>query len=482
MHLASSLSYRARRASGPLRRMMERLSSGYRVNRAADDAAGLAVATNCGVVARSKRQAMRNIQDGLCALDTADGGLGQISRHLVRLRELAVAAASETITDGSRQHLQDEYQQLVASISAVAETTTWNGAPLLSFQTVDVGLVIDLSGSMGGEIAQVKASITDFRQTFLDAGLNVGLGLAAMGMDNTDGVTLLADIGSGDFMTELDALGVVGSASMSPYSALLNASGAQDDPGDDDPDAFSWHANTTRRVLILITDTGRERALVSDDQASTAAKLAANDVEVHTVNQPGHNGTYSTITSDTGGQYWDIGNYYGDGISAALSSIAEDLGGEFGTDITTSVQVSHGSGEDSRIEVELPCDATAGGLGLDVCSVATRDDALEALDAIDEAIASVSENRATVGAATNRLEAALGAEAQATEAMDAARSRIIDADYAAETAALVAAQIMSQASVAMCAQANLLERAHAQQLLDSMLSHSLERGAGSEAA
>ena len=111
---------------------LERLSSGYRINRAGDDAAGLAISENLRAQIRGMKQASRNAQDGVSLIQVAEGGLNEVSSILIRLRELAVQAASDTIGPVERQFLNVEYDQLVSEIDRIADGTEFNGTQLLS--------------------------------------------------------------------------------------------------------------------------------------------------------------------------------------------------------------------------------------------------------------------------------------------------------------------------------------------------------------
>mgnify|MGYP001412366544 FL=1 len=115
-----------------LDKSLERLSSGYRINRAGDDAAGLAISENLRAQIRGLKQASRNAQDGVSLVQVAEGGLHEISSILIRLRELAVQAASDTIGPVERQFLNVEYDQLISEIDRIADATEFNGTPLLS--------------------------------------------------------------------------------------------------------------------------------------------------------------------------------------------------------------------------------------------------------------------------------------------------------------------------------------------------------------
>ncbi|MCH2532804.1 MAG: flagellin FliC [Bdellovibrionales bacterium] len=115
-----------------LDKSLERLSSGFRINRAGDDAAGLAISENLKAQIRGLKQASRNASDGVSLVQVAEGGLNEISSILIRLRELSVQAASDTIGPVERQFLNVEYDQLVSEIDRIADSAEFNGTQLLS--------------------------------------------------------------------------------------------------------------------------------------------------------------------------------------------------------------------------------------------------------------------------------------------------------------------------------------------------------------
>ncbi|OUR93020.1 flagellin [Halobacteriovorax marinus] len=111
---------------------LEKLSSGKRITKAADDAAGLAIATNLDAQTKGLRQATRNANDGVSMIQTAEGGLNEVSNILVRLRELTIQASSDTVGDTERGFLDKEYQQLTTEVDRIAQSTTFNGTNLLN--------------------------------------------------------------------------------------------------------------------------------------------------------------------------------------------------------------------------------------------------------------------------------------------------------------------------------------------------------------
>jgi len=111
---------------------LEKLSSGKRITKSADDAAGLAISTNLEAQTKGLRQATRNANDGISLVQTAEGGLNEVSNILVRMRELTVQAASDTVGEQERGFLDKEYQQLVSEVDRISDSTTFNGSQLLN--------------------------------------------------------------------------------------------------------------------------------------------------------------------------------------------------------------------------------------------------------------------------------------------------------------------------------------------------------------
>lgn len=150
---------------------LARLSSGFRINQASDDAAGLAISENLRGQIRGLRQANRNANDGISLVQVAEGGLNEVSNMIIRLRELAVQASSDTIGDTERKFLDVEYQQLKSEIQRVAEVTKFNGRDLLN----GTGGVIDIQVGTNNDPFKDRIS---FNASAANAGLDA-LGLTA---------------------------------------------------------------------------------------------------------------------------------------------------------------------------------------------------------------------------------------------------------------------------------------------------------------
>src|SRR5690606_8751096 len=133
---------------------LEKLSSGKRITRASDDAAGLAIAKNLEATTKGLRQAARNANDGISLVQVAEGGLNEVSNILVRMRELSVQAASDTVGGREREYLNKEYQQLVQEVDRIAETTTFSGINLLNGS--GAGVMEFHVGNGAGEINRIE--------------------------------------------------------------------------------------------------------------------------------------------------------------------------------------------------------------------------------------------------------------------------------------------------------------------------------------
>lgn len=155
-----------------LSQSLERLSSGYRINKSADDAAGFAISENLRAKTRGLNQAKRNANDGISLVQVAEGSLNEVNNILVRLRELSVQAASDTLGQKEKGFLQKEYIQLVEEIDRIAETTEFNGLKLMSDEAAADALSVQV-GYNGNIEDTIKLALSDS-----DVGINsISLGI-----------------------------------------------------------------------------------------------------------------------------------------------------------------------------------------------------------------------------------------------------------------------------------------------------------------
>lgn len=175
---ALNASRQTRQSSRLLSQVLERLSTGRRINRAADDAAGLAIAEGFNTQVRQGRVEINNLQSGVNLAQTAEGGLSAQQGALQRLREISLQASNGTLSDNDRQALNTEAQQLIQQIDATAENTTFNG-----IQVLNQDQTIDLGTAGGNEVALQSATAADYGVNALDISTATGATDAVAAID-----------------------------------------------------------------------------------------------------------------------------------------------------------------------------------------------------------------------------------------------------------------------------------------------------------
>ncbi len=432
--------------TGQQAKSTEKLSSGYRINRAADDAAGLTISEKMRKQIKGLDRASTNAQDGVSAVQTAEGALTEVHSMLQRMNELAVQASNGTNSDVDRGAIQDEISQLTTEIDRVAETTKFNETYLLkgSNTTKDV--------YMKGHDAGLKGTLTDSATsaTFkvaagaLDAGKSVTIG----GKDYTIGSTLdetkaLANAAKTKKSTSFDVDGT-------KYN--VDAQGKITKDGDatatevtvDDIVKAGSKVTYDGKTLTAMNDADNNGIDDADSSVITAAKavgLMTN--ELTAANNIGATKTAATVTagtyaSDTGVEFT---------IDKGTAEVAEKL--SFSLHVGSDADMTN----KITVDIETMNSSYLGIKGLDV-----NDDsgiaATYAIDAISDALQKVSEQRSSLGAVQNRLEHTIDNLDNVVENTTTAESRIRDTDMASEMVNYSKNNILAQAGQSMLAQAN----------------------------
>jgi len=225
---------------------LEKLSSGKRITKASDDAAGLAIATNLEAQTKGLRQATRNANDGISLIQTAEGGLNETSNILVRLRELTVQAASDTVGEQERGFLDKEYQQLTKEVDRISDSTTFNGSQLLNGKgkgTMDFQV-----GAFAGEQNKIT-----FDSTETDSSSS-SIGISGTGIGSKD-----------------DALGAIATVD----DAINKVSGQRANLGS----IQSRLGSTVKNLETQTINQDSARSVIQDvDVAEASAALASNNV------------------------------------------------------------------------------------------------------------------------------------------------------------------------------------------------------------
>ena len=440
-----------RQAVGRQTDALRRLSSGKRINRAGDDAAGMAISTSLLSRLRSTDAALQNIKDALATVQIAEEGAGQIIDTINRARTLAMAAASETTSNTSRSYLQEEYSDLLDQLNEIAEGAVYknDNIKLLAGGHIEIAFLIDTSYSMFQEINALQSGITDFETAIVNEGYSVEFALAEykLPVDAEDGVDTLATLGDTNFTSELNGLTVT-LGGVDPYAALLQSAGITDEASDTGSDAVGFTNEAKERHIIVLTDTNRERDLLDaeDSQQAVADLLDDSQIIVHVIGEASYYTRYSTIISETGGSWAELGAGGGN-VATALADIARQITQVASYPAPISFQVGPDNTDANRIPLELPINATPQGLGLADTRISTLEDALETLDALDGALEFISGHRSRFGGLSRRLESTLSLNLTQSAGLSASLSQIENADMAAESLALTRESILQQAAM-----------------------------------
>ncbi|APW36640.1 flagellin [Rhodoferax koreense] len=380
-------------SQGSLATSMQRLSSGLRVNSAKDDAAGLAISERMNTQVRGLTVGARNANDGISLAQTAEGSLGKVGDMLQRMRELAVQSGNSTNSAADRKALQAEVKQLADEVDRVAKQTSFNGQKILD-------------GSFSGAVFQVGANAGDnITVGALTDSTAKGLANVSYAYDKTTGIAASS-------VTDLSAI-----TSTSALQITVAANGATTSY---DLGAIKEASSGTERMGQMVEAINRKSA----DTGLTAFLTAADD------------GTYTI-----------------DMMSSKLDSAGNAAVVTLGSGFTTGNSGRAGAALASTIDAT---NTTTDALGIDTLTVDTQASSWVALKKIDSAIDQVNSARADLGALQSRFENSAANIDIQVENLSASRGRIVDADFAKETANLSRTQILQQAGTAMVAQANKL--------------------------
>jgi len=461
------MSMRARRSLGAsqnsLQLSMERLSTGLRINSAKDDAAGLAISNRMNAQVRGLQQASRNANDAISLAQTAEGALQEATGILQRMRDLSVQAANDTNTAADRANLQKEVAQLQGELDRIATTTKFNGANLLdgtfSGRSFHIGANQDesLSVSLASTRSTVMGNYSISAGTMQQAALGAANGAAA----DAGGIVISGRLGSGTTQAlgandsaqataaSINAItsqtGVTASARTTATLSNLSAAGTVSF----DLQGSNGAAVTVTAAVAATTDLTEVADAINAQASSTGITATVNGAQVDLVNEEGYDIDITNFTSTTAGaQTMDVAG--GAGAAVTVTEGAADAA-TVGGQLTMSSSASFTLDAVSATIAAGPTSALSSVASVDV---GTRAGANSSLSTIDAALDFIDDTRADLGAIQSRLESTISNLDNVSENVSAARSRIVDADFAAETAAMTRNQILQQAGVAMLAQAN----------------------------
>lgn len=460
------------KATKEMDQAIARLSSGLRINTAADDAAGMSIASKMEAQSRGLEQAIRNSADAQAMIDTTEGAHDEITNVLQRLRELAVQSSNDTNTALDRTFLKAETTALINEIDRISSQTQWNNQNVLdgtftskSFQvganagqTISVSVDTAATASIGAFeststantlAAHASNTVTAFAG---DITLNGHLGASTITVatsdsaeniaENTNAVTSSTGItAEGKTYAELKSVSADGTVSFTL--------------GDFDGNTASISAVvTTTDLSALVTS-------INSNAGTTGITATHNGSDKGTVllhSATGDNITMLNYNHTTGSATaaWQAYNF--DGDTAVGSAVTLTQGGTDSSVVTgvvkfSSVKVfthSHTTGE----YFGATTSATGAINNIATIDIGTVSGAKDAIRAIDGALGKINLSRSDLGAVSNRLDSVISNLSNVTTNTKASMSNIQDADFAAETSKLTRSQILNQAATSMLAQAN----------------------------
>lgn len=439
--------------SSDLAKSLKKVSSGMRINGAGDDSANFAISEKMRVRIRGLEQDARNLQSGMALVRVGLGGMEQIKENMASMRELALAAANDTMTDLDRQTSQKVVDQMIDNIDDIAIGTVFNGIHVLTGKPpvgVDVVFVVDITGSMGGIIRGIADGMGVFTDRLVSEGKDYRLGLISYG-DIREGaigaVDKILDFTSDtkELEKELRSLsGRVGGGGDEPESGLDGIMGALS--------MFSFNPGADKHIIVVTDastlDAEEEPGSTEYTIGDVIAAAVEEGVIIDTVAPLGGHAydEWSKIQEGTNGTYCNVYGDYGKELSKLVDTFES-------VDAYIPLYIQDGTKANQNITIAI-YDHKAASLGLVPLSICTQVEANSSLSKIDKALDKVLDRATTYGSYINRMEAAFSNVTTGTENTQASESIIRDADMAKEMVDYVKHNVLSQTAQSMLSQSN----------------------------
>ena len=442
---------------GTLSKSTEKLSSGYKVNRAADDAAGLSISEKMRKQIRGLSQASLNAEDGISAVQTAEGALTEVHDMLQRMNELAVKSANGTNSENDRAYIQDEINQLVTEIDRVAETTKFNETYLLkgdstlekgySYSYTKVGTAVQAEAKMIKDAATSTMAEVTFTTNY-DKVSNATTNELVNSLKN-QGLTITT---STDLTTTSLQLNGDAATDFSVVTTADNNFSIRDQEGNEIATVEVTTVGTVSGTATIIADKDTLKAQQSNKELAVFYDKDGNAISANALGDYFATDGNNVLARAEGGKLYDAVG------TEMTKDAAKDLVAKT-KDQTAALNIKFQVGADSSVANKISVNIesmSAKGLGINGLKVdgATSTNADAAVNTIAQAIQKVSTQRSALGAVQNRLEHTINNLDNVVENTTAAESQIRDTDMATEMVKYSNANILSQAGQSMLAQAN----------------------------
>lgn len=447
-----------------LDKTMQKLSSGLRINCAADDAAGLAISQKMDTQVRGLHQANRNAMDGISLIQTAEGALNEVHAMLQRIRELAVQVSNGTYDSTDRRAVNDEVVQLQNEIQRISDHIEFNERKLLNGEidrrafpdNEGVVKIISLSDTVspGSYSIEVTADATKATITGAEGTIDAGGSIAEsqVGTINLNGEEVRIEKGdTADVVfNKLRDLAETIGANLIAYN---------NDDGSGNAEGAQQYNFGNMHLVFEMKEYGSEYKL--DLNASNSSLLSAlglsttiktgSDAQAKITSSA--DGFSSTATVSTKGNVITVTDINGFEMKFEAQQGAAALAADVKVLDAGPLDLQIGANEGQFMEIRIQ-NLSPQALGIDKINLSTSDGAQKAITVVDNAINMISSVRSKLGAYQNRLEHTVANLSVAAENMTASLSRIQDADMAAEMSEYTQKNVISQAGIAMLAQAN----------------------------
>jgi flagellin len=454
---------------------MSRLSSGLRINAAKDDAAGMAIAEKMTSQITGLNQAVRNATDGKNLLDTTEGAHAEVSNMLQRLRELAVQSSNDTNTASDRSNLGAEAKQLVTEINRVAKDTTFNGMNVLDGSFTSKQFQIGADAGQVLNISVDSAAATDIGAHTQSSNVSLAAGAAVTdtGIAAATTVNITGFAGSAELTTTAGQSAQELAAAINDVSASTGVTASATTnvqlSGFSAADTVTFDVNGVSIGTVAISDTGDLRGIANainnqSGRTGVTATMGADNSTIKLTDATGADILIEGFTTGTGASTITATALNADGTAAgATAGVHTATLDDTNNDAAISGQVELSStkqfsvGTDVVVAGTVFFEAAANTSTLETVAeidLTTQAGAADALKVIDVALQKISQARSDLGAVSNRLDSTISNLTNITVNVEAARSGVMDADFAKESSDMARAKILAQASTAMLAQAN----------------------------
>lgn len=451
------------KASDALSTTMQRLSSGLKINSAKDDAAGLQISNRLTSQINGLSVATKNANDGISIAQTAEGAMQESTNILQRMRELALQSANGSNSAEDRSSLQAEYSQLTTELTRIANTTTFGGRNLLdgSFGTTSFQVGANANETINitlGNVAATKIGSQQVQSTAItpDTTGVAGGAITVTGSGDVKSVTIAEGASAKDIAKQLDGL-ITGLSATASTVAKLDVGTAVSGGAN-----FKVTVGSKSVDMIGVTNNASLAEQLSSNASALGISVNFNEGsdELIVTSDTGENivfgaPTNTAVTEEYGNVTVDVkdgaGNFSGTG-----TALVDELIVTGSVELNSAKAYSLTGAGVTGLFAATGATATSALTSISDTSITSAEGAQSAIAVIDKAISNIDSQRADLGAVQNRFDSTVSNLQSIVENSTSARSRIQDADFAAETAELTKQQTLQQASTAILAQANQL--------------------------